>query len=474
MVRKTFCVLVIVAGVIGWATGWSADAGARYPDGSWLRYASPEDAGWSTAKLDSARGLWEQIDSAAFMVIHDGAVLVAWGDVTRRFMCHSVRKSFLSALYGVYVHSGEIAPEKTLAELGIDDEPPLTETEKQAKIIHLLKARSGVYHPAAYESAGMKKRRPQRGSHAAGTFWYYNNWDFNALCTIFEQETGKKIFEEFKKLIAEPVGMEDFRLIDTYYHLESFHSMHPAYPFKMSARDMARFGLLFLRNGRWGEEQIVPEQWVRDSARSYSDVPGREGTGYGYMWWVVTDPEDRKYGMYMARGVGEQTIAVLPGQDLVIVNRADTWLGHSTDRDQLTALIDLVLDARVSPPETEPALEPLKATVFSPPRAAGADLKKHKAAYQLDYEDVLVSSIPFVIGDMIGRTVRVTVSGSDLLLTDELGQRQILLPLHDGRFLLEDSRIQVRFETDGHGEPVGITIDGSPAWIVSGTRVPGQ
>jgi hypothetical protein len=66
-------------------------------------------------------------------------------------MCHSVRKSFLAALCGIYRNRGEIELNKTPADLGIDDWPdPLLESERQARILDLLKARSRVFHPAAY------------------------------------------------------------------------------------------------------------------------------------------------------------------------------------------------------------------------------------------------------------------------------------------------------------------------------------
>src|SRR5207247_606298 len=83
-------------------------------------------------------------------------------------------------------------------ELGIDDsEPSLTPEEKKATLGDLLKARSGVYHPALYETPGMKAARPRRSSHAHGTFWYYNNWDFNVLGTVFERQTKNSLFREF-------------------------------------------------------------------------------------------------------------------------------------------------------------------------------------------------------------------------------------------------------------------------------------
>jgi len=72
----------------------------------------------------------------------------------------------------------------------------------------------------------------------------------NALGTIFEQETGAKIFDAFKKEIADPIGMEDFSVENCEYFYQKDKSQHPSYSFRMSARDMARFGLLYLRKGK--------------------------------------------------------------------------------------------------------------------------------------------------------------------------------------------------------------------------------
>lgn len=109
----------------------------------------------------------------------------------------------LSALYGVHVAQGQIDLAWTLADLGIDDtEPSLTAEEKQATIADLLMARSGVYHPSNFQPPAERARLPARGGHTPGTFWHYNNWDFNALGTIFEQCTRTRIFEEFERRIA--------------------------------------------------------------------------------------------------------------------------------------------------------------------------------------------------------------------------------------------------------------------------------
>jgi CubicO group peptidase (beta-lactamase class C family) len=173
----------------------------------------PEVAGWSSAKLAEAEAFAKKINSAAVLVLYDGKVLVSWGDVAKKYKLHSIRKPLLSALYGVYWGRGKIRLDATLEELQIDDIPPaLTRKEKRATVGDLLKSRSGVYHEAAAESRDMTAARPERGSHPPGTFFYYNNWDFNALGAIFEKAAGARIFEAFKSEIAEPIGMEDFSI----------------------------------------------------------------------------------------------------------------------------------------------------------------------------------------------------------------------------------------------------------------------
>jgi len=163
------------------------------PGDEWQSYSTPEEAGFDSQKLEEAVAFADSLGSAAVFVGYRGAVLVDWGETSRRFKCHSMRKSFLSALYGNYIDNGTIDVNKTLGELGIDDFPnTLTEQEKHARIVDLLSARSGIYLPAASEPA--RNQKPPRGSYPPGTHWCYNNWDFNMLLTVFEQETGEKIF----------------------------------------------------------------------------------------------------------------------------------------------------------------------------------------------------------------------------------------------------------------------------------------
>ncbi len=347
-----------------------------YPGEHWQKVQTPEELGWSSEKLAAAREYSKTIDTAAVMIVDNGVVVDAWGDITKNFQCHSMRKSIMSALIGVHVDQGNLDLSQTMAELNIDDyEPALTPEEKKATVGDLIKARSGIYHPALGEDAIMKAMRPRRHSHPAGTFWYYNNWDFNALGTIFEQETGTKIFEEFDRRFAKPLQMEDFKVSRCRYlnsdaYGDSLISKHRYYLFRVSARDLARFGLLFLREGQWRDRRLVSSDWVKESTATHSKIG--PDSGYGYMWWTGTksgfypsiNVEDHSY---RASGWGGHKIFVLPYRNLVIVHRVNTdWKGQRVSSSEIGRLLWHILDAAGETDIGEkPTLEAAKGILLS-------------------------------------------------------------------------------------------------------------
>ncbi|CAH1649167.1 Beta-lactamase family protein [Hyphomicrobiales bacterium] len=307
---------------------------------------NPATSGWSADRLEVAKRHATALKPTALMIVQDGRVIASWGDASHKVNIASVRKSLLSALYGIAVGEGRINLSSSLADLRIDDNAPgLTATEKTATVRDLLMARSGIYHPAAHETADIKRKRPERGSHPPGSSWFYNNWDFNVLGTIYRQETGEDIFESFERRIAQPIGMEDFSVRDGRYALEKL-SEHPAYPFRLSARDAARFGQLFLNGGRWGDKQLIPASWVKESTTPYSWAK-RIRQGYGYMWWTL--PADT-WGpdAFYASGYGGQIIAVVPSKRLVVVQTVD--LKHNPKGIRTSAFIDLLKDIAAASP----------------------------------------------------------------------------------------------------------------------------
>lgn len=324
-----------------------------FPGQHWDYVKEVSEMGYNASKLKKARKFSETIKTSAVVIVENGLIVDEWGEVDKKYMTHSVRKSFLSAMYGQYVLDGTIDLDKRMIDIGVDDVPPLSNVENKATIRDCLKARSGIYHPALYESQGMKDLKPARHTERPGTHWYYNNWDFNAAGTIFEKFTGKKIFEALKESIADPIGMENFEIEDGEY-VTGDASIHPAYPFIITAHDFARFGLLMLNRGNWDGKQVIAAEWVDESTRYHSDATLYGSDGYGYMWWVsrkhnkfphlpnVELPE----GTYSARGAGGHYIMIIPKYNMVVVHRVDTFVRNRVSKNDFGTLLNLILEAR--------------------------------------------------------------------------------------------------------------------------------
>ncbi|MGV3551361.1 serine hydrolase domain-containing protein [Rhizobium sp.] len=281
--------------------------------------------------------------STALMIQQAGELVLSAGQVARTTSVASVRKSLISILYGLAIEEGLIDLDTTLDDLAIDDIPPLTGDEKRASVRDLLTSRSGIYHPSIYD---IDRDRPTRGSHTPGTHFYYNNWDFNALGTIYERATGRRIFADFAERIAIPLGMQDFTIADLRFE-SGPESIHPVYKMRLSARDLLRVGQLYLDRGMWKGRRLVPEAWVAESIRPHVDLGG--GRGYGYLWWSAAAhaPGDRLRAdvpLYYASGLGGLFIVVVPDHDLAVVHRA-ARVDHGIDHGRMGEIFDVILDA---------------------------------------------------------------------------------------------------------------------------------
>ena len=328
-----------------------------------LQSISPEEAGFSADKLDELSAFLDTSGTSSLLLAYDGKILFEWGDVNHKHTIHSIRKAMLNSLYGIYVANGTIDTSTTLAELNIDDiEPALTEIEKTARVADLLKSRSGVYHNAAAVSEGMAARQPERGSHKPDEAYYYNNWDFNVLGAIFEQQTGQSIFDAFYHDIAQPIGMKHYNgtftsidladedvgipSTDGFYQYEYDKSDFPAYHFRMSAYDMALYGTLFLNNGKWDGEQIIPADWIEASTTSYSVTNEYMDFGYGMLWYVINENEDRTGKAFYHTGAGIHMLGVYPESKLVLVHRVDTEKEYDFPQSHLYKIISMVFSAQ--------------------------------------------------------------------------------------------------------------------------------
>ena len=354
--RAALALLLAAAPSLGLAqsaTVEQARQSAVYPIPEWQRIAVPESAGFSSAALAAVREKAATMPTTGMMVIVGGRVLFEYGDVDTVSYLASVRKSVLSMLYGIYVERGVIDLERTLEQLGIDDLQGLTPAEKQAKVRHILAARSGIYHPASNSGDDLASA-PPRGSQKPGEYYLYSNWDFNVLGTIFEQFTGGSIYDALQRELVEPIGMQDFQRELHRRTGDTTRSVHRAYHMHFSVRDMARIGYLMLREGNWNGRQIVPRAWVRESTRAITPVhemnPERRRTGpwgYGYLWWVWDGPNTPPAyrGAFTGLGAVGQHITVLPALDMVVAHKTVPG-GQSTSHNQFVEMLELVVAAK--------------------------------------------------------------------------------------------------------------------------------
>ena len=302
--------------------------------------AYPSKYGFDAQKMKELRRyIIDSMQTTGLMVIVGGECIFQFGNIERVSYIASCRKSVLSMLYGKYVKNGTIDLNKTIGELGITDHGGLLPIEQKAKVLHLIQARSGVYHPASNPGSALDNpnRVPERGSKKPGSYFLYNNWDFNAAGTVFEKMTGKSIYTALEEDIAEPLGFQDWDISKQRYGGKLSISEHPAYHIYVSTRDMARIGYLMLRKGKWEDKQIIAKDWHRKmisvSTPAEEVNPQRKKKskfGYGYMWWLYQTDEPAFKGAYAAHGAMGQYITVIPELDMVVAHKTDSTYGRST------------------------------------------------------------------------------------------------------------------------------------------------
>ncbi len=326
-----------------WCTtlAFTQEQTAHFPTESWQHDPCNKIEGIRPFVIDS-------MNTTGILVIYDGKVVFSYGDLEELSYIASCRKSVLSILYGGPVQDGTIDLQKTLADLQIDDLQGLLPMEQTATIDDILTARSGVYHPSSYPGDDLAFA-PKRGSQKPGTYFLYNNWDFNVAGDIFEQLTQTDLYDALENTLAEPLQMQDFDRSIQQKTGNLAASRYPAYPMHLSVRDMARIGYLMLRKGHWGDQQIVPAEWVAKitSVATPNEALNPEqrkasGFGYGYFWWIFDKEGMREEleGAYTAEGIYGQYLTVIPKLDLVIAHKTNAlYQRHTTNYEQLLELI---------------------------------------------------------------------------------------------------------------------------------------
>jgi CubicO group peptidase (beta-lactamase class C family) len=343
-----------------------------FPGKDW-QLVSPESEGYSSKKLEALRAWLAAGPTTAMMIAVHGHMIFSYGDTAKVSKIASVRKSILSMLYGKYVADNTIDLNKTVEQLGLAEPgKPFLPSEKNATLEQLLAGRSGIYLLPDWVSPEkdlIVSSQPHRGSEFPGMYFHYNDWDFNAAGTAFEKLTGRNIYDALQTDFAGPIQMQDF---DRSLQKKITHEgqVHPEYAMYLSTRDMARLGLLMLRNGNWAGKQLIPITWIQMSADPVTpfeemnppylrSLGAPERWGFGAMWWtwdaspfpgnIYTTPFQ---GAYEARGTAGQYITILPSKDMILVHKVyiDVYPQPAINQEEWDTITNMAISAACSGP----------------------------------------------------------------------------------------------------------------------------
>ncbi len=343
-----------------WSPGLAADARSAaavpppLPAEDWPR-STPAEQGLDATRLGELLAVIRRGDvpeqHALLIVRHGYLVLEEYFDGWRAERIHmqqSVTKSFTSALVGIAVGQGAFrgVDEKILGFFpGMKEVRHLDARKRAITLADLLTMRSGTdYHERGSGSPHFELNNLPRGWDrfyldrpmvaAPGAKFNYDSGGVILMSALLKVRTGLHADAFADRHLFAPLGIEKrdwFRNQEGHPHTGGGLDLRP--------RDMARFGLLYLRGGRWGDVQVVPADWVETSLErhvDWSDAPRGHRVGYGYLWWILEgDPAGAgKQDVYAAMGFRGQYIFIVPEHDMIVAVTA----GTRSSRDQRRAI----------------------------------------------------------------------------------------------------------------------------------------
>ncbi len=352
-----------------------------FPDAEW-QLKKPQDVKMNAALLDSAVALalrsenkverdlrianmksysrepgykiigpMKERGGPAGLVIKNGYIVAQWGDVNRVDMTFSATKSYLSTVAGLAVDQGLIKNVNDKVGAYVWDES--FEDAHNAKITwHHLLNQSSDWSGTLFGLHDWADRPPKEGGIddwknrkllEPGTNYEYNDVRVNLLAYSLLQVWRKPLPVVLKEKIMDPIGASTtwrwFGYENSYVTMDGLTVQsvsgggHHGAGIFINTYDHARFGLLFLRNGKWKNQQLISEKWITAATQ-----PSPANKSYGYMWWLNAEQNWKGISpnVYYAVGFGGNYIIIDKEHDLVVVAR---WMDDSKVAEMLSLVI---------------------------------------------------------------------------------------------------------------------------------------
>ncbi len=312
-------------------------------------YSGPRDLrrailkGFEREPFHEILGPTKKRGGPAGMILKKGYKITSWGDTGRVDMTFSVTKSFLSTVAGLAADAKLISDTDDPVHNYIWDGTFEGPHNAQITWKHLLQQNSDW----SGELFGIKDwadRPPREGTlddwkfrelKTPGTVMEYNDVRVNVLAYALTHVWRKPLPAVIKEKVMDPIGASTtwrwfgydhaWTVVDGMKVKSVTGGGHSGGGIFINAEDMARFGLLFMNNGQWKNQQIISTDWIEEALTS--SIPH---INYGYMWWLNKDGEDQWEGspedIFSAQGFGGNYIVVDRERELVVVTR---WMEPS-------------------------------------------------------------------------------------------------------------------------------------------------
>ena len=276
----------------------------------------------------------------AGILLKGGYKIASWGDTKRVDMTFSVTKSYLSTIAGLAVDQKLFKTDDFVSNY-IWDNSFKGKHNSKIKWKYLLN-QSSDWSGTLWGIHDWADRPPKEGGiddwknrklNTPGTFYKYNDVRVNLLAYCLLNVWRQPLPQVLKKFIMDPIGASTtwrwYGYNNSWVELDGNRMQsvsgggHSGGGLFINTEDHARFGLLFLRQGKWNERQLVSQEWINNATQS---SPSQKS--YGYMWWLNKKGTERYWegvpeDTFYASGFGGNYIIIVPEKDLVVVLR---WL----------------------------------------------------------------------------------------------------------------------------------------------------
>jgi CubicO group peptidase (beta-lactamase class C family) len=295
-----------------------AEPPVAWPAPEW-EVASPQSQGVSGEELTRVHNWLRDNGSKTGIVVRHGKIIGEWyyGDAKpdSQYLVYSTTKSFSATAAGIAIAEGKLSLDTKLGDLIPDVAPP---EKREVTVRQILSMTTGVHNDPTIRD------RPDMFTYALtkapmdfkpGEKWEYNNTGNCLLGPMIRKATGQDIDEYLDAKVFKPIGIKKS---DWHWDRQEGHPL-PFSGLHITARALARFGLMTLREGKWQDQQLVPAAWVKQAAApSQSMTPN-----YGFLWWNNSTGAypDVPKDAFAAMGKFDNSMLIVPSSDLIVLRQ---------------------------------------------------------------------------------------------------------------------------------------------------------